>query len=146
MDTKEIIKRVDELSQIYSMGMHHYINAAICSENEMLVRFFEQLAIERMLFVEDLQGEIRKTNGTECALSIEDTINNWQNACSFQRLEETFFITNDFGWIDQKAICFSHQLLKAELSEAASTLIENQLLKIKSGFIALDYLLASLDH
>ncbi len=146
MDTKEIITRLDELSQIYSMGMHHYINAAICLENEMLVKFFEQLAFERMHFVEDLQREIRTIKGPVVKLEIDDNITDWQNACSFQRLEDTFFITNNFGWIDQKAICFSHQLLKGELSIGVSDIIEDQLLKMKSGCIALDYLLACMDY
>ncbi len=141
MNFKERTEKLDELSQIYSLGIHHYINAAIYTENSLLVRFFEQCAYDRMLFVDDLQYRIDDLEGNRRELSIEETIDNWQYYCSFQKLEETFFITNNIGWIDKKAILLVHELLHHDLSEESASLIMNQLLTIESDFIALKELL-----
>ena len=145
MNTKERTERLDELSQIYSLGMHHYINAAICSENELLIRFFEQRAYERMMFVQQLQSQIKNINGNHLQLSLEETIAEWQNDCAFQKLEETLFITNDLVWFDKKAIYRVYTLLKDELPEEIASLITKQIMKIESGFVALEHLLNLFD-
>ncbi len=125
--------------------MHHYINAAIYTENQLLVRFFEQRAYDRMLFVDDLQYRINCLEENHRKLSIKETIQSWQINCAFQKLEETFFIMNNIGWIDKNAILLVHELLHNELSEESASLIMNQILKIESDFIALNDLLGYLE-
>jgi len=145
MNTQERSLGLHELSQIYSLGMHQYINAAIYSENDVFVQFFEKSAYERMIFVHDIQYRIGVLEGSNLKMTLEEMLDAWQNACAFHKLEETFFITNDIGYIDKKAIYHIGRLLTEELSEESTSLIMGHILKIESGLKTLDYLLGSLD-
>jgi|GEM_PF-3191618 len=145
MNIRQRTENLNELSRIYSLGMHQYINAAICSENKLFTEFFERRAYERMHFVHEVQFAIYKNEGKRTKDNLDEMLVAWQDMCAFHNLKETFFVTNDMNWIDKKAVYKVRELLTGNLSEVTTSLIMGHMFIIEAGFIALDGLLGSMD-
>ncbi|MFS4418269.1 hypothetical protein [Maribacter sp. 2307ULW6-5] len=138
MNLQQRTRHLYELSQIFSLGMHHYINVAHWSTKPVLIHFFEQRAHERMAFVDELQQRLRAMEAAPAQEGIGEMLRNWQEYCGFHSLEQTFFITNDVGFLDNKALEYMHILLKRDLSEDTHSLLMSQLMRMETGILAFE--------
>ena len=72
MEYSVIYECLQQLIQIYVYSEQQYIGASVNSNYPILQTFFEQRALERSNFIEEIQSTIEQNNSTEIGKTLEE--------------------------------------------------------------------------
>ncbi len=134
-----IFETLQQLIKVYAYAEHQYINASSEAHSPILRVFFEQRALERMNFIEEVEIELA---GNYAPKTIEGLMA-WHNQIYGSALLDNTLVA-DVGLFvaDEKALEICSYLTELALPDTLYELIRRHTIKMESGILSMTCLRA----
>ena len=134
-----IVICLEQLSKVYACAEQLYADSASCASSPVLTQFYIERAIERMDFIDEISCKIENDNSYN-GRTYEELFDWHKMLYGPGLLGQPSFVGIDALTVDEKALEICGYITPIKLREDIVNLLENQVLRIKSGILAWQFL------
>ncbi len=143
MEYSAIYECLQQLIQVYVYSEQQYIGASVNSNYPILQTFFEQRALERSDFIDEVQSKIEQNNNSTGLGKTLEELYAWHINLYGKATLGNWPVANlEVFLVDDKALDICNFLLESQIPSDFRSVIRKQTVMLESGILSMAYLMA----